>query len=560
MASLLILTGPRKGSRLTLTSDRTFLGRETGCDIVIDENMLGQTTSRTASVSRRHALISCLEGNYFIEDGDGQGNRSRNGIVVNDKKVPFPGNVRLRNNDCIRICDFSCTFQDNAEPGFAVQVTLDHESSVQSLLTQPMEKLRVILEISSSLSTTLDVEALLPQIVENLFRLFKQADRAFIILRDEATGGLVVHASKTRESGKEPDNRFSASIVWRCLETVQAILGNDLAEQFPESESACALPTRSLMCAPLWSQEGQALGAIQLDTSAGKMRFTQEDLNLLLGVASQASIALCNARLHRDSLAHQVRQQELNTARQVLWALLPNDLPEVPGYEFYAYYEPAQEIGGDYYDFIPLPGRRLAILLGDVAGKSVAAALVMVKFSVETRVCLEREPDLATAVSKLNALMHRAALADRFVTLAAAVLDPATHTVTLVNAGHPSPLLTRRATSAVEEAGAAGLAGKPIGVEAGYPYRSCEVQLLPGDGLVLFSDGITDAMDAQGQRFKTRSVHAVPASGATSPRATGERLIQAVKRHAAGCSQNDDITLVCFGRSPSKAKATVRSE
>jgi len=511
--------------------------------------MLDGTASRTSTLSRRHAVISCVDGNYAIEDGDGRGIRSRNGTFVNDQKIPFSGSIRLRNHDSIRMCDFSCTFHDDAEADISVATTLDHDSSMQSLQAQPAEKLRVILEISNSLSTTLEIDSLLPRIVDNLFQLFKQADRGFLILRDEATGALVVRAFQTRRSGAEAGSRFSASIVWRCLDNVQAILGNDLAQQFPDSDSISSLPIRSLICAPLWSPEGQALGAIQLDTAGAKTKFTQEDLNLLLGVASQASIALCNARLHRDALIHQRRQQELEVARQVHRALLPHGLPDVSGYEFYAYYESAHEIGGDYYDFIPLPKQRLAVLLGDVAGKGVAAALVMVKFSVEARVCLERETDLAIAVSKLNTLMLRAALADRFVTLAAMVLDPAAHTVTLVNAGHPSPLLTRHTTSAVEEAAPAAVAGPPIGIEDGYRYGSCQIQLLPGDGLFLFSDGVTDAMNAQGRPFGTKGVCAVLKSEKGSRRETGERLIQAVKRHASGCSQNDDIALVCIGRS-----------
>jgi len=416
MASLFILTGPRQGSILVLRGDKTVLGRERGCDVTIDETMLGHPVSRTGSLSRRHAVISRSDGNYAIEDGDGRGKKSRNGVFVNDQKIPFPGSIRLRNNDSIRLCDFSCKFHSDGEADFSIETTLDRESSWHSLQAQPVEKLRVILEISNSLSTTLEMDSLLRCLVDKLLQLFKQADRGFLILRDEVNGSLVVRAFQARRSGEAADSRFSASIVWKCLDNVEAILGNDLAKQFPDSESVCNLPVRSLMCAPLWSREGQALGAIQLDTAGVKTKFTQEDLNLLLGVASQASIALCNARFYRDALIHQRRQQELDTARKVLRALLPQGLPDVSGYEFYAYYESAHEIGGDYYDFIALPQQRLAVLLGDVAGKGVAAALVMVKFSVEARVCLERETDLATAVSKLNTVMMRAALQERFVT------------------------------------------------------------------------------------------------------------------------------------------------
>jgi serine phosphatase RsbU (regulator of sigma subunit) len=305
---------------------------------------------------------------------------------------------------------------------------------------------------------------------------------------------------------------------------------------------------RSLMCAPLWTQDGKALGAIQLDANGVKKKFTQDDLTLLLGVASQASIALCNARFHRDMLLHQLREKDMETAHHVQRALLPQSLPEVPGYEFYAYYEAAQQVGGDYYQFTSMPGGRLAVLLGDVAGKGVAAALVMAKFSVEARVCLLAEPDLAKAVSKLNAVMSKAALADRFVTLVTVVLDPAGHTATLVNAGHPSPLISRRASGTLEEAAPKDTSGPPIGIIDGIDYECRQVRLEPGDSLVLFSDGVTDAMNAEEHTFRTRGVRAVLEAGNVAPQELGERLLAAVKRHSRGCTQNDDITLVCFGR------------
>ena len=269
---------------------------------------------------------------------------------------------------------------------------------------------------------------------------------------------------------------------------------------------------------PLVTQDGQGLGVIQLDSEGPKKKFSPEDLNLLLGVASQASIALSNARLHRDSLLHQARVRDLELASEVQRDLLPRRLPDVPGYDFYAYNQSAQEVGGDYYDFVPLPRRRLAVLLGDVAGKGVAAALVMVKFSVEARACLLTEPEPAAAVSKLSALMCEAALADRFVTLAVAVLDPASHTITLVNAGHPSPLLIRGTAGAVQEAVPIEVAGPPVGVLDGHAYTGCQVALQPGDGLVLFSDGVTDARDVQGSPFRSKGVHAVLRGGPWSAR------------------------------------------
>ena len=548
MPSLLILTGARRGERLLLQGDRIVLGREAGCDVAINGSMVEEDDPRAERVSRRHAVIVRVGAAYYIEDGGGLGTGSRNGTRVNDRAVSLPRRVPLRDGDHIRLGSFDCTFHEDEEADVSVEASLGHESSIHSLQAQPAERLRVILEISNGLSRTLDVDALLPRIVEGLFQIFRQAERGFVLLRDGGTGPPLVRVFKTRQPGKGADDRFSASIVRRCLDSVEAILGNDLPREFPESSSITDLPIRSLMCAPLWSQDGRALGAIQLDARTPRTRFTEDDLSLLLGVASQASIALCNARLHREALANEGRRRALEVAQRVQRALLPQQLPDVPGYEFHAHYEPAREVGGDYYDFIPLPRQRLAVLLGDVVGKDVPAALVMAKFSVEARVCLEAEPDLTAAVTRLDAVMARANLPDRFVTLAAVVLDPATHTATLVNAGHPSPLLLRHATGEVVPAAPPGASGPPVGIAGGHAYATCEVRLLPGDSLLLFSDGVTEAMDAQRRQFGTRGVHGVLEGQQCSPREAGERLIEAVKRHAAGCGQHDDITLVSFGR------------
>jgi serine phosphatase RsbU (regulator of sigma subunit) len=223
-------------------------------------------------------------------------------------------------------------------------------------------------------------------------------------------------------------------------------------------------------------------------------------------------------------------------------------LPKVPGYEFFAYYEAAAEVGGDYYDFIPLPRQRVGVLLGDVAGKGVAAALLMAKLSADARFCMLTEPDPAAAVTRLNTLMNQSGIADRFVTLVAAILDPGSHTVTLVNAGHPSPLIYHRATRAVAEAISNEVTGLPIGVHDGVEYDSCQVSLEPGDCILAFTDGVTEAMDVNNVQLRTKGVYAAVQGQASSPRALVNRVVEVVKQFASGRSQHDDIALVGFGR------------
>jgi serine phosphatase RsbU (regulator of sigma subunit) len=453
--------------------------------------------------------------------------------------------VLLRNDDVIKICDFSFIFRDEDSSSF-IEASISHSNS-SLFLAQPAEKLKLLLEITNRLSHTLEADVPLPYLVETLLQLFKQADRAFVILEDEATGELVVHSHKVQRPEQEGPPCYSASIVMQCLETMEGLLSNDVARQFPASDSIQGLALRSVMCAPLWSQDQQGFGVLLVDSRNDRKRFTQEDLNLLMGVAGQASIALANAKFHRNALVQTRVLRDMELAREVVRSFLPAQLPDIPGYEFFAHYQSAREVGGDYYDFIPITDRQLGILVGDVAGKGVPAALVMTRFSAEARACLRTEAELDQAVRKLNALMLPVSLADRFVTLAALVLDPVTHTITAVNAAHPSPLL-RRAAGQLEEVAPRAHSGPPLAVEAGYAYTALRVELQPGDSLVLFSDGVTDALNVHGRQLGISGVRAAVAGNAAPPRMLGERILQAVKDHATGCSQYDDITLVCVGR------------
>jgi serine phosphatase RsbU (regulator of sigma subunit) len=251
---------------------------------------------------------------------------------------------------------------------------------------------------------------------------------------------------------------------------------------------------------------------------------------------------------HRLLLAHERLKLDLELAREVQRGFLPLQLPQVSGYEFFAHYEPAAEVGGDYYDFIVLPQHRLAILLGDVAGKGVAAALLMAKLSADARFCIMTEASPAAAATRLNSLMIHSGISDRFVSLLAAILDPTTHTVTLANAGHPSPLVYRRATCTVEEVTNTEATGLPIGIVDGFVYTSCQVSLQPGDCLLAFTDGVTEAMDVNNVQFQAQGICAAVQGAAYSPRALGERVVKVVKEFAAGGVQHDDIALVGFGR------------
>ena len=555
MASLTFVKGVNQGTTLALDGEKFVLGRNADCQVVLN----------VPAVSREHAVIRKVQGKYYIEDM-----KSRNGTFVNNQEIT--ARTLLKNNDRIKICDNLLAFtegalrkelpefmartlaqpptveEDEEESSSTVEATLSGTSK-QILETQPAEKLAFLLTMTAELTQTFNTDELLPKIVDSLFQVFRQADRGFIILADEDK--LIPKVIKTRRGNDDASARFSRKIVNRCLDNGQALLSEDASadKRFDLSQSIADCRIRSVMCAPMMGRSsGKALGVIQLDTQDKLKKFKEEDLKLLMAVAGQAAVALENARMHETLIAQAGRDQDLKTAHKVQLSFLPKKLPQVAGYEYFAHYEPAQEVGGDYYDFIPLQANRLAIMIGDVAGKGVPAALLMAKVSSDARFCMLTESSPPDAIFKLNELMQEAGMLDRFVTLSAGLLDPASHQVTFVSAGHMPPVTYRKATGKMEDATSRDLAGLPLGVAEGIPYDACTVALNPGDVIVLFTDGVTEAKNKQEEEFQMAGIYKAVSAGPMTPSAIGQRLIAAVRQHSQGCKQHDDITVVCFGR------------
>ncbi len=186
------------------------------------------------------------------------------------------------------------------------------------------------------------------------------------------------------------------------------------------------------------------------------------------------------------------------------------------------------------------------MVLGDVSGKGVSAALLMAKLSGEVRYCLAAQPDPAMAVSQINANFCRSGWDDRFVTLVLAVLDPARHEVTIVNAGHMPPFM--RNASGIVDAIGAEQSGVPLGVASDFPYEQCTVGLAPGECIVAFTDGFSEAMNPEGELYGISRLRTLVAAPQAPVKTLGRRILDDVKNFVAGRAQSDDMCLACFGR------------
>jgi serine phosphatase RsbU (regulator of sigma subunit) len=301
-----------------------------------------------------------------------------------------------------------------------------------------------------------------------------------------------------------------------------------------------------MICAPMISSDGDPLGVIQIDTNNQRSRFTDLDLQILAGVANQASIALDNARMYEEAIEQRALQRDLEVAHQMQHALLPNSSPQVSGYHFFEFYEAANQVGGDYYDYVSLPDDRIAAVVGDVAGKGVSAAILMAKLSSDVRFWLASEPDVAKALGRINAAFSSHGWDDRFVTMIVAVLDPRNHKLTLVNAGHMPPLLRKSAGEVVEIGGDEG--GLPLGVIDDYQYEAYEREVQPGDFVTVFTDGFSEAMNSNRELFGMERLTEVVGDKSVGSHELGQHLLENVRSFAGDYPQSDDMCLVCFGR------------
>jgi sigma-B regulation protein RsbU (phosphoserine phosphatase) len=542
MAQIAFVKGVNPGVTVRLEGERIVLGRNADCGVVLNE----------PAVSREHAVIRKIQGKFFIEDL-----KSRNGTFVNNKEVK--SRTALKDKDRIKICDNLLTFFESEAGDEPVDEPEEETSTIEATLaannkpafsTQSADKLAMLIEMGQELSQTFNLDQLLPKVVDSLFSVFRQADRAFIILSDD--GKLIPQVTKTRRvSDDGSDARFSRKIVNMCIDTGQALLWEDASsgKVIELSQSIADCKIRSVMCVPLMSRNtNKAFGVIQLDTLDRFKKFAEDDLKLLLAVAGQAAVAIENANMHDTIVARAGLERDLKVAQQVQKSFLPKAMPAFAGYEFFAHYEAAQEVGGDYYDFIPLPGPRLGVMIGDVAGKGIPAALFMAKVSSDLRYCALTEPRLDTVVTRLNVLLQEAAGLDRFVTLGACLVDPGAHEVSFVSAGHMLPLVFRKAKQAFEEPVSRDITGFPLGTVDGYQYEMAAFRLDPGDTVVLYTDGVTDSRSQNESVFAMEGMMKALGGGPMSPKLIVERLMSAIRQHAVGRKPHDDITVVSFGR------------
>ena len=554
-------------NRFELTDGETTLGRHPDCTIVVD----------AGAVSRYHAKV-IADGDQFLVEDSG----SRNGTFLNGKVLSKA--EELNPGDRIRVSDVEFIFNSDVVPAFArpetemtfegsnfgiqmvdegtesfpgvlsgsqpdTQSQVEFRSSIDGLKISatPEAKLTALMQINRELTGALGVDEVLPKVLDSLFRIFPAADRGFIVMKNERDE-LIPRWVKNRAQRDETETvRISRTIIQQVIDSGEPILSLDASEdsRFDSSQSIADFSIKSMICAPLVDASGNAFGALQIDSTAGRGQFRDEDADLLAGVAAQAGIVIVNARMHEQALQQKEVEQDLKLATEVQQAFLPQTPPESCGYRVRSFYQAAHHIGGDYFDYIPLPGNRIAIVVADVVGHGVAAAMFMAKLSAETRFCLASEPDLARAIEMLNDHMSRLHV-ERFITFLVVVIDPASEVATVVNAGHMAPLVRKASDSSLVEPGEEE-SGLPIAIDDGMAYEAVEFEMAKGDLAVLYTDGINEAMNAKDEEFGIDALRKLTLESGDADEVK-DRIVQAVLEHVGDSPPFDDMCIVVVER------------
>jgi serine phosphatase RsbU (regulator of sigma subunit)/putative methionine-R-sulfoxide reductase with GAF domain len=411
-----------------------------------------------------------------------------------------------------------------------------------------------------------DLEQRLARALDGLMQVFPQADRAFVATA-EPDGSLPLRAFRCAR-GPAGSPVLSRTIVHEVLDGGKALVIKDVLfdDRFKDQESVAA-SIRTAVCAPLLGRDGRPIGMIQIDSVTHRSGFRDEDMDLLAALAVPIGAAIENDRLVME-------QASWAAAREIQLALLPRARPSIPGYTFWECYRPAQEVGGDLYDYIAVddaepgdsdPGRtpvpaaspaagrdpagvRWCVTLGDVAGHGMPAAILMARICPEARLLVRAGYAPTDVLAHVNRHYYDSGLQNRFVTMVLAEIDPRAHRLKVASAGHPCPLV-RRADGRVEPLECPG-SGPPLGVVQDAAFRSADFDLAPGDVVVLFSDGVSDAADLRNRPFGSPRLRALLGQTAGGPAEVGEAILAILREHMIGRSQVDDLTIVCFGRDP----------
>lgn len=414
-----------------------------------------------------------------------------------------------------------------------------------------IKNLQTLLDVGKAVNSELDHDRLLELIMDHAIVLLG-AERGFVILKDPmAAKGFRFAVARNIAHGEvdKPEFNVSSNIIGKVLETGEPILSSNAQDEFGQFLSIIDLELRALLCVPLKAKE-KVLGTLYLDSRDSGSSFSEDSMSMLQAFADQAGIALENARLVSEVRDKERLKQELRIATQIQEGLEPKHVPEVPGMAVLGFMDTAKEIGGDYYDYMydPHDADSCYVAVGDVSGKGVGAGLVMVMSRAIMHAALDTCHNTHEVLCELNKNLKRDLRPGMFMSMSLWRWDGRASKLTFTSAGAEKPLVRRAASGEVEILEPGGIV---LGVVADADVRleERELSLESGDMVILYTDGITEAMNPDREEFGLeRFIDAIGRFGAEPPKEFIDALVSEVREFTAGAEQHDDITMAVMQR------------
>jgi serine phosphatase RsbU (regulator of sigma subunit) len=406
----------------------------------------------------------------------------------------------------------------------------------------------LLFDLIGRFNSKVDLTTLLTSIMEAA-KTMMDAEASSLFVLDKATGELVISVSTGEASDRIGGYRIpkSQGIAGWVATNEQPLLVPDVTQdaRFGGDVPGSGFVTRDLLCVPMKNAQGRLIGVLQAINHVGGGTFPDSEIALFQRLADQAAIAIDRERLIREFVEKRKMEQQLNLARDIQTQLWPRSTPELPGYSLFGNSIPAFEVGGDYYDFISLNDGCVALLMCDVSGKGVGAALIMASLRATLRTQLSQNPDVDRAIQVVNEALANDTRPTEFVTIFIGVLCPKTHRFTYVNAGHNPPYVLD-ADGTVTEL----VPGGPVaGVAHPMDYTSRTITIHPGSLLMMFTDGVTEAENPDGEMYDESRLLDFLHANRTSPldRLHAD-LIADVNAFQEGMAHSDDITVLILRR------------
>ena len=407
-----------------------------------------------------------------------------------------------------------------------------------------VQNLQKVLAVNGKINSSLDLDELLGIIMTTASEVMR-TEAASLMLLDKKTNDLEFRvalgckASNLKESFRI---KMGEGIAGAVAKSGKSIVVNDVRKDkrfAGRFDKSTGFVTKAILCVPMHVQ-GKITGV--LEAINPRHPFSQNDLHLFEIFADQAAIAAENARLHGELVSQERAKQELKIAHEIQQNFLPDFTQNSFPVEIAAQNIPARDVGGDFYDAVRIDSSKTGIIIGDVSGKGVPAALYMVRAISEYRYLSLRFTDPSEVLTKLNDVLARDNRFAMFVTLLYGVLDHERQTLTLASAGHPPVLRKNAKTGKLEALENAG--GIPVGMMEGSEYSQVEIPVSAGDVLFLYTDGVTEARDQKGKEYTGEGLKLSAAKKCATAREYAEQLLEDLKIFTRGAEPHDDITVI----------------